>query len=484
MDSERDGILPNELWLTSFQSMDRRTLKSIRLVSRSFAQLSWEVVLRDVTWSNPNKAANSQCWKENPVLAILPRDLSVRLAHWTLTDRRIFERICSFTKLEVLTFVDAVLTTELNEVISQLRSLKRLTLHHCALSADLMEPPVPLPRLQDASNITDLQINLVRDPSSLAKPWSTDTMPCAGLFHLLPRLRTLHIDGCVLPTEVLGSGITALTISIPHIPESDADGVAFARDYFCRVLWAMPQLRRLTAYEYPSNEGDGDHPNDPPQPVPAPDEPPRLCHLTHFSGAMHFAQLALSASLELENVCQEGDGEDVVKFIEFLQERQTPVRRLSIKLPEGWDAEVVRAATYCLPRCEVLEIEYEGCKASEDALLELGIEHIPRLTHLREISILNGPTTGLTEVQEYSMQDIADEMGAQLSIRGYSKDLTGNAHEDLVDEEGDDSDPAGVLLSWTRYNPTLQRACISGSGISKWVREYHASTKEWITVDV
>lgn len=76
MDPEQ--LFPNEMWLSSFEFMDRRTLKSVRLICRHFYDLSQKVFLRDITWSTTSDAL-CDYWEQNPSLAIFPRDLSVCL---------------------------------------------------------------------------------------------------------------------------------------------------------------------------------------------------------------------------------------------------------------------------------------------------------------------------------------------------------------------------------------------------------------------
>ncbi|KAJ7697707.1 hypothetical protein B0H17DRAFT_356497 [Mycena rosella] len=64
-----------------------------------------------------------------------------------------------------------------------------------------------------------------------------------------------------------------------------------------------------------------------------------------------------------------------MEFIELLQERNIPVRRLSLELP-CWSTTVVRAASHCIPRCECLQITYAGTGTAELGTLVLSASHI------------------------------------------------------------------------------------------------------------
>lgn len=75
MDRSTETVFPNEIWMATFESMDRPTLKSGRLVCHLFASLSWDVLLQDITWSTRARALFAAVgWEHNPALT---RTLSV-----------------------------------------------------------------------------------------------------------------------------------------------------------------------------------------------------------------------------------------------------------------------------------------------------------------------------------------------------------------------------------------------------------------------
>ncbi|KAJ7496455.1 hypothetical protein FB451DRAFT_1207850, partial [Mycena latifolia] len=124
------------------------------------------------------------------------------------------------------------------------------------------------------------------------------TVPCAGLLFLLPRLHTLHTEQYFLPTAILTSGITSLTIGITR--SRDRIVTAHGEAHLCQVLRAMPQLRDLTAYgcavtliprgvpglQFPTTMGD----------------PPSLLHLIHFNGSAYLGLLALAEVPAIEDI--------------------------------------------------------------------------------------------------------------------------------------------------------------------------------------
>ncbi|KAJ6597797.1 hypothetical protein DFH09DRAFT_1399534 [Mycena vulgaris] len=487
---------PNEIWMRSFQLMDRRTLKCVRLVCHLFASLAWDVILRDITWSPARAVAHAEGWKENPSLS---RDLSVYFAlpsaaflglpRLEAADQvaRIFKRILSFSYLEALTLFGADIPENFHDFLRKLPSLKELALEQCVLPPALAGLPIsPLPEYP--SNVINLKVTLYNSHVH-PQDW-TATIPCAGLFVLLPRLHTLHIERCFLPTDILAAGITSLTIGIPCADSSAGD--AAAKAYLCKVLRKMPQLRRLTAHMRTFET----HPDDfhPHQILPTIGAPPSLLYLTHFTGAdrlglvsllaapaledvrvtgrrdveaIEFIEslqernvlvrrltvelpgwsaevaraatrclpqcehleivygirgddqrtLVLSATHVLEDVVIELDSEEAIDLIEFLQERNAPVRRLSVEL-RAWSSEVVRAVTRCLPQCERLEITYTWGELSQEALVNLGTEFVPRLTHLREISILHGP-----EKRQSYVKDAVQDLVSLLPETGVFPDL-------------------------------------------------------------
>ncbi|KAJ7075514.1 hypothetical protein B0H15DRAFT_956434 [Mycena belliarum] len=480
---EAAEYLPQELLLATFKHMDRRTLKSIRLVCRLFAVLSWEEILRELTWHNPDGPANAECWKADPALALRPRDLSVRFGTGP-PKAYVLNRISSFTQLEELTILESVIPTQLCDVLHQLRNIQSLTLDHCSLPETLMEPSLLLSRhSSNTSAVTTLKLNIV-DPRLPHPHWGQE-LRCGGLIALLPRMRTLHIDRCFLPVESLGSMTVELIICIPHL--GDGDTIRFGRKYFCRLLREMPQLQRLTATESQckirinSTSLQG-------IPHIAPitmDELPILPRLTHFTGGTQLGHLALSARHALEEVRIEEEGEAVIKFIEFLQLQQASVRRLDIRVLKRWDAEVVRAVCYCLPSCEVLAIEHDGETASEGELLDLGSHYLSHLVNLRELSILQNPPQIEEDIKDDAeiAGDLAYAMALQLELSKMSRRQE-NDDKECIEDIHDELEPAGILACWTRNNHALLRARISWSGSIRWVRECHPYTKEWITYSV
>ncbi|KAJ7496425.1 hypothetical protein FB451DRAFT_1549578 [Mycena latifolia] len=594
---------PNEIWLASFQSMDRATLKSVRLVCRVFASLAWDVLLHDITWHRPVRMllAHARRWEHNPVLH---RDLSVCLEHphdnyygnpgLTRNQvKHVFKRIRSFSNLEALavhclgghilknmpallrelpnlralTFVGVNIPANLVDVLRGLPSLTHLTLDFCALAPALVALPAPS---EYTSNITSVKVRLRKYPLSLIQPWNPQTVRCAGLFSLLPGLRTLHIDDCHLPTEILASAITSLTIGVPNI--LDASAIFYAEAHFCKVLRAMPQLTRLTAYLCSVNTNDAPRHDTFYHGSTALGEPPRLPHLTHFSGAARLGQLALGMVPDLEDVRVTAQGDsDAIQFIHFLQkrrifvqhisvelpgwssqvarallhltrcerreivyagtgspdsgkfdlstshivedvvirqaskraidlieflaERKAPVRRLSVALPY-WSIEVVRVVVLSLRQCEHLDITYEEGEPSDDeSIADLGIEFLPLLTHLREISILRVPPTERPNGAPESIDEIAQNMASGLHIEAGDNPLIQEnptvqsevvrTHEELVELENteDEMNIRGILYCWTRknQNPAFQRICLSGTGPTKWVRALDRDTNKWVT---
>lgn len=239
----------------------------------------------------------------------------------------------------------------LSDVLGALPRLKELTLEYCTLDSALERRPSCSQR---TSNITDLRIKRLQyDGPSTAQ--TSITVPCTGLFSLLPGLRTLHVEGCFLPIEVFTSGITSLTLVVPRLLHS------LTRAHICDVLRAMPQLRRLTA----DDDGDWVHYPDglSPFPHPEPKPLPMLRHLTQFSGSVDVGKMVLvgSPALELEEVMiSETFGESAVEFIHLLQQHSAPIRRISVALCSPNFVGVVRAVFDYLPQCERLEITYPG----------------------------------------------------------------------------------------------------------------------------
>ncbi|KAJ7496423.1 hypothetical protein FB451DRAFT_1207772 [Mycena latifolia] len=603
MDPDPGRSFPNEIWMTCFQRMDRATLKSVRLACHVFASLAWDVLLRDITWHRPATMllAHARHWGQNPVLH---RDLSVCLEHRDdnyhgnpgLTRKQvehIFKRIRSFSNLETLTlrclgghipenlfavlrelpnlraliFVGGNIPANLVDMLRGLPSLTHLTFDFCALTPALAELPAPS---EYTSNITDLKIRLGTYPWGLVQPWNPQTVPCAGLFSLLPGLRALHIEDCFLPTEILASGITSLTIGVPHTHDSSA--IFYAEAHLCKVLRSMPQLTRLTAYLRPVNtSGAPHHQFNAYHGFVTLGEPPRLPHLTHFSGTARLGQLALVMVPELENVrvtaqgnsdaiefiqflqkrrtlvrhisvelpfwsstvarillclprCERREivyagtdsdqgkfdlstshiledvviqqaGKPAIDFIEFLAERKAPVRRLAVALP-CWSIEVVRVVALSLRQCEHLEITYAGGELSDDeSIADLGIEFLPLLPHLREISILRVPPMERPHGAPENIDKIAQNMASGPDIEAGDNPLIQQnvtaqtevvrTHEELVELEDteDEMNISGILYCWTRYNhnPAFQRICLSGTGPTKWVRALDRDISKWIT---
>ncbi|KAJ7496452.1 hypothetical protein FB451DRAFT_1207835, partial [Mycena latifolia] len=433
MDTDTDGIFPNETWMACFQFMDRPTLKSIRLVCHVFASLAWDVLIRDITWGTPATALDhAQHWVHNPVFH---RDVSVCLehptdaCHWadlddpidassnTLNDlsddvympargltknqvARIFERIRSFPNLEALTlrslrgaildnlpevfrelpklraltFVGGNISPNLADVLQGLPGLTQLTLDYGALTPALAELAARSPL---SSNITNLKINLRTGPLTFKQPWSAATVPAAGLFALLPRLHTLHIHRCFIPIEILPSGITLLTIGFPRV--SDPVARDHGKAHLCQVLRTMPQVERLTTYlcdvEYDKDHyGLRHHYTDEElQALAAQHDPPRLLHLTHFTGAASLARVALADAnaVEVVNVKAE-DEEEAIEFIQFLKQQSHLVRRFSVELP-FWSSKVAWTLLRCFRQCEHLVITYSGTGSAHLGKLNLSL---------------------------------------------------------------------------------------------------------------
>ncbi|KAJ7652574.1 hypothetical protein B0H17DRAFT_1338541 [Mycena rosella] len=390
MDTEPERILPNEIWIESFQSLDRHALKALRMVCRSFCRLSWDVILRDITWSNSSRAvAATKYWERNPAHTCLPRDLLVSVAappirledstkptvgdeddedtdHFTADQvMRIFDRVRSFSNLEALTIDCAYIPTDFRDILRELPILKQLTLNYCALPLALSQLPVRPSRLPThISNVTSLKVSLVK-PEHLVL--SMDPVPCAGLLSLLPRLRTLHIERCFLATDVFPSGITSLTIEIPC-----KGGEALAEGYLCEVLRLLPRLRSLTAFmrdENPSRHNPT-HAFSPYHTVP----PSSLPHLTDYTGTADLGLVALAASPIIEDIRAQGKSERIIQLIEFLGERNAPVRSLSVELPL-WSSAAARVISRYFPQCERLEITYAGTGTQELGKLDLTTCH-------------------------------------------------------------------------------------------------------------
>ncbi|KAJ7697693.1 hypothetical protein B0H17DRAFT_1328857 [Mycena rosella] len=377
MDTEPERILPNEIWIESFQSLDRHALKALRMVCRSFCRLSWDVILRDITWSNSSRAvAATEYWERNPAHTCLPRDLLVSVAappirledstkptagdeddedtyHLTADQvTRIFDRIRSFSNLEALTIDYAYIPADFCDVLQELPILKQLTLNYCALPLALSQLPVRPSRLPThISNVTSLKVSLVKPEHPVL---SMDPVPCAGLLSLLPRLRTLDIERCFLATDVFPSGITSPTIKIPW-----AGGEALAKGYLCEVLRSLPRLQSLTAFmsDEDLSSYDPTHALSPYHTAP----PPSLPHLTHYTGTADLGLVALAAS-------------PIIHDIRFLEERNAPVRGLSVKLPL-WSSAAARVISRYLPQCERLEIIYAGTGTEELGKLDLATCH-------------------------------------------------------------------------------------------------------------
>jgi hypothetical protein len=99
--------------------------------------------------------------------------------------------------------------------------------------------------------------------------------------------------------------------------------------------------------------------------------------------------------------------------------------------------------------------------------MDLGIEYFPRLVHLREVNILYLKPKKV----EFEMErDSAD-------IRVVSVD----DNEDIDLTEIDLTD---VVALWPRFNPSLRRICLPGTGTLKWVRERDGNTGKWSTTIV
>ncbi|KAJ7697721.1 hypothetical protein B0H17DRAFT_356547 [Mycena rosella] len=396
MDTKPERILPNEIWIEALQHMDRRTLKALRMVCRSFSHLSWDVILRDITWSNWFSAGTNY-WERNPAHTCIPRNLLVSFKFIGLSDTlvwehsanddkgvyqltrmsdhvaRIFNLMRSFTNLEALTIDGAYIPANLQDVLRDLPALKQFTLNYCALPVALSELPVrggsrgPAPH---ASNITSLKVSLV-DPVHHPLPvWSTAPLPCAGLFFLLPRLRTLHIERCFLATDFFGSGITSLTIEIPRLIDD-----ALPYTYLCKVLWSLPRLRCLTAYTWNQCHEDADnHTFNPYQPPVVTGPPPSLPHLTHYTGTADLGLVALAAAPIIEDIRVQGKSEQIIQLVELLQERNAPVRGLSVQLP-FWSYAAAQVISRYLPQCGRLEITYAGTGTQELGKLDLPTCH-------------------------------------------------------------------------------------------------------------
>lgn len=272
---------------------------------------------------------------------------------------RIFGCIRSFVRLEALTLKFGNIPVDLCD-LWQLPGLKQLTIHCCAL-------PQAMPAIQNhLANITDLQLfNVVNYPyrwtpgSAAASMYRTEPVSCAEFFSRLPGLRTLQVDASFLQTPFLPTSntITSLTITVPRRDVYIAN--------FLAILRSMPALEHLATFErqIPSNQDN--HLNHLPplnQPV-----QPALAHLTRFSGPGALGILVLSNAPVLEDVCINDTTTNPVEFVEFLQHRQAPVRRLRIK-SYNWGREIVetlRAIAYCLPLCEHIELTYSKGRPAE-----------------------------------------------------------------------------------------------------------------------
>ncbi|KAJ7496454.1 hypothetical protein FB451DRAFT_196981 [Mycena latifolia] len=427
MGTKREQFYPNEIWMMSFQWMDRQTLKSIRLVCHLFASLAWDVILRDITWSNAAiSIAGAKSWDQNPAL---PRDLSLSLENLNAAFMEhpgpeftqdsaacIFERVRSFSnlralnlrifsaaisenlsellrelpKLQGLTVVGGKIPANLQEVLQGLPSLKQLTLDRCALAPALSQLPVS-PLSEYTSNITNLKVVLGGYPFMSTQLWNTNTVSCAGLFSLLPRLRTLHIERSFLPTEHLPTEITSLTIGIPRVRDSPVDD--HGKAYLRRVLCLMPHLRSLIACteqlevlhlptlqhiglnlhhpHHSLNQHQHGHPQSPEM-----DDPPNLPHLTHFTGAISLALVALAKAPAVEDLCVEAETErEALEFVPLLAERNPLVRRFSVHLP-NWNRESARGISRGLAQCERLEITYGSHGADGLGRLDLSPSHV------------------------------------------------------------------------------------------------------------
>ncbi|KAJ7697708.1 hypothetical protein B0H17DRAFT_1051908, partial [Mycena rosella] len=85
--------------------------------------------------------------------------------------------------------------------------------------------------------------------------------------------------------------------------------------------------------------------------------PPSLPHLTHYTGTADLGLVALAASPIIHDIRVQGKSARIIQLVKFLEERNAPVRGLSVELP-FWSSAAARVISHYLPQCERLEITY------------------------------------------------------------------------------------------------------------------------------
>ncbi|KAJ7171523.1 hypothetical protein C8R46DRAFT_1263114 [Mycena filopes] len=390
------NVFPPEIWMAILHLSDRLTLKAARLTCRLLRNLAGEILMSEVTWVDKGRALLGVTdWEQNPMQVAPQKDLWVSLMDarfgtpyfWRSNSgrpdpeaARIFDCIRTFRRLRALTVVFDDVPKDLYHVLADLSpTLKQLTLQLCALPPLLADAPVQVfPPRKFTSNITDLALFDVQ-PYPFHPAANIAPLKCAGLFSLLPKLESLHLAATFPVTPFLppGSGLKRLTMAVPRSRH-------FTKQFF-DILREIPRLEELTTYPRELVDREHDY-------VAAlsasPPAPPLLAHLTNYTGFISFARKALPRTPLLRDVCIIDNGVDLVPFVEFLGERQFPLRRLRIEvLRWQWDelVETLRAVTFCLPTVECLEVAYAEGTPSEDPLIELGSEFLPRLTNLEEL---------------------------------------------------------------------------------------------------
>ncbi|KAJ7027122.1 hypothetical protein C8F04DRAFT_1123474 [Mycena alexandri] len=498
-------ILPNELWMVILFCMDRRTLKAARLACRLFYELSMEAMLREITWLSKAKALReADYWEHNPNHANFPQDLAVCFAdpppEGTCSvsageQTRILNCIRGFPRLEALDLSIGNFPEDLYHVLADLSALKELTLRYCALPPSLTSVPVAiLPN----RNITSLKLfGLKSYPYRSANTFTADPVPCAGLFSLLPRLRSLHLELSFVETPFLPPShrLTQLTIGVPSS--------AVYINHFLEILRSIPQLERLTTYdrEKPGHEADANNANA----SAVPTAPPALNYLTHYTGTTALALEALKAAPSLIDVCIVADSSRLlVDFVEFLDQRQIPARRLRLEVTYwGSDTvEALRAIAYRLPGLECLAVAYSNGQPSEDSLVQIGVDFFPRLVNLQEFEIAYkiDATVRVPHLDSDVDSDDDDPFLDELNLT-QADDLSIDEGEYFAANEGLASDelshplnlrqaPAdnslepeftALLFVLPRHNPGLQRICLPVGKTHRVVHKRNPSTGRWIT---
>ncbi|KAJ7881770.1 hypothetical protein B0H14DRAFT_3433806 [Mycena olivaceomarginata] len=497
--------LPQEMWLRVFELVDCTTsLRCVVLVCRKFHNLGIEALVRHISWPSTAVAmSHLDFWDRNPSKTHLVRSVYFSLSGTDVTKDypRIFGCIQSFSKLKHIELGFGPLPEILYPTLQYLPSVTHLTLESCAIPP----PPLFFPYSYPSPS-ADPPLPIQVTHLSISKLWgSIANLVVDGvsvpIAHHLPNLRAFSTDaiGFQIPVDV-SAQLSSLSITLPTLsgdiqPRLDA------------VLQRSPALTHLDISIAPAAFNHALPPPATPSIATQPSPPlpelrvlsapwPTAGHI--IRGAPLLTHLRVGPQIPIPKTS------DAIWLIERI--RHAPLRGVALHL-QGWDDEVLLAATRCLPGCEVLEMWYHDAGPSDTFLFNLGIHHLPLLPALHTLRLVALPPLPAPPLPPRFMWEHAPTPTLALPAPGMPLMLPGPAHPAADDDSDDDMSGAQAdgdteadaekaarteaekaadeeaereataalrecVHAWARYNPVLRRVQLGSGAGRTWVRQF------------